>query len=291
MREALDYALFLGYRHIDTAISYDNDIEIGEVIQDRISSRKLKRKDIFVTTKVQNLYANRNDLLDKVHETKDNLKLQKLDMLLIHHPWEVVYKDETKKNTENVELELAPYVNFCNTWRFLEELHSDGSARHIGLSNFTEKQISKILKIAKVMPSNLQLEAHAYFQQKNLKQFCNSKDIVVSAYAPLGAPDRPSRHINGNGNVSLLEDPTIVDIAKSYKRTPGQILLNFLLCRGIAVLPKSGNRQRLEENMDVYDWSLSVKDFTRIVELDRGVRFFQFAYIRGHPEFFENEEF
>ncbi|CAL1532696.1 unnamed protein product [Lymnaea stagnalis] len=281
LKEALDYALFLGYRHIDTATAYENEEEIGQVIDDRVKAGRINRKDLFITTKVYSSNLRRADALDSAQQSLAKLRINYVDMLLIHHPW------AHRKNSDG-EIEFED-VNFLETWLALSTVFKLGKASSIGVSNFTIGQINRILSSSDVTPANVQLEAHAYLQQEKLKEFCDLNHIAVSAYAPLGAPNRPSIHVSNEE--SLLQDPLILEIAESYKKTPAQVLLNFLLRRGFVVLPKSSSKKRIKENFGALNWTITTKDYDKITSLDRGTRFFRFLFMKGHPEFFENEDF
>ncbi|KAH9509436.1 hypothetical protein Btru_045881 [Bulinus truncatus] len=281
LKEALDYALFLGYRHIDTAATYENEEEIGQVVDDRVKAGRLNRKDLFITTKIPSTHLKKEATIESAQASLAKLKTNYVDMLLIHHPWAYI-----KKGDDEIEFQQ---VDLREPWHALTTFFKSGKASSIGVSNFTVRQIEHILSTSDVPPANVQLECHAYFLQNRLKAFCDANHIVVSAYAPLGAPSRPSRHVHNNEN--LLEDPLIKEIAQSYKKTPGQVLLNFLLRRGFVVLPKSANKQRIKENLDVLNWTMTTKDYDRIASLDKGVRFYRFLYMKGHPDFLENEDF
>ncbi|XP_005106410.1 1,5-anhydro-D-fructose reductase [Aplysia californica] len=292
LKQALDFALFLGYRHIDTAALYENETEIGEVLGDRIQAGKLSRKDVFITTKIPSTWLRKSDTLESAHKSLGQLKMKNVDMLLIHHPWGQVKRKEGEiaplinNSTGKSEIEN---VDFLETWTALESLFKDDFTKNIGLSNFTIGQIQRVLSAARIPPANVQLECHAYYQQQKLKAFCDSNDIALSAYAPIGAVNRPDIHKHNTEN--LTEDPLIIELSEKYEKTPAQILLNFLLCRGFAVLPKSSSPGRLEENFNALSFELSEEDNKKIYTLDRGVRFYNFLYIHHHPEFIENEEF
>uniref|UniRef100_A0A0B6YBC7 NADP-dependent oxidoreductase domain-containing protein n=1 Tax=Arion vulgaris TaxID=1028688 RepID=A0A0B6YBC7_9EUPU len=281
LKDALDYALFVGYRHIDTAVVYGNEEEIGQVVNDRQRAGKLERKDVFITSKVPYFCMRRQAVLESVQKSLHSLKTNYLDMLLIHHPW------ASQKNEKDVV--TFDHVDLPETWSALTSVFKGGQASNIGVSNFTIKQLEKIISSSGVPPANVQLECHAYLQQSRLKALCDSKNIIVSAYAPLGAPNRPSHHSQNND--SLLTDPVIVNIAESYKKTPAQILLHFLLRRGFVVLPKSGTKARIKENLDCLNFTITNKDFENILGLDKGIRFFKFLYMKGHPEYFSDEDF
>ncbi|CAG5135551.1 unnamed protein product [Candidula unifasciata] len=281
LKEALDYALFVGYRHIDTAVVYGNEEEIGQVIDDRQRAGKLNRKDLFITTKVPNTCMKSQAVLESTQHSLHNLRTNYVDLMLIHHPWACTKKEQGVVTFERVDL--------LETWNALVALSKGGQACSIGVSNFTIQQLERIVSGSGVSPACVQLECHAYLQQRRLKAYCDSKNIVVSAYAPLGSPNRPKHHVQSSEN--LLNDPVIVEIAQRYRKTPAQILLNFLLRQGFVVLPKSGNQARIKDNFASSNFNITPQDFDEIVTLDRGLRFFRFLYMKGHPEYFEDEDF
>ncbi|KAK7482869.1 hypothetical protein BaRGS_00025902 [Batillaria attramentaria] len=280
---ALDYALFLGYRHIDTALSYQNESAIGEVISDRIRSGKLCRKDLFVTSKVPSAYLAYHAALDSAKMSLENLKLKYLDLLLIHHPWGVVNRgDGTLKPLDrNGKRQLAIY-NLNETWQAFELLVNQGLVNNIGVSNFTARQIERIWKTATIKPSNVQLECHAYLQQYELEQYCQGKNVIMSAYAPIGAPGKPDRT---EKDPDLLQDPVVTSIACECGKSPAQVLLNFLIQRKMVVITKSERPDKIQENADVFDWSLTSKHKLAIKDLDKNIRFFRFEWAACHPEF------
>jgi aldehyde reductase len=281
LKDALDYALFVGYRHIDTAAVYSNEAEIGQVIEDRQRAGKLNRKDLFITTKVSKYCMERQPTLECVQQSLDSLRTTYVDMLLIHHPWACARSAASAVTFQHVDL--------LDTWSTLVCLFKQGQASSIGVSNFTLQQLQRILSGSSVAPANVQLECHAYYQQRKLKSFCDSQHIAVSAYAALGAPDRPSHHVQSTA--SLLTDPVIVALAQSYKKTPAQILLNFLLRQGFVVLPKSATKARIQENFASSDFTITNIDLESIFSLEKGKRFFNFPFMKGHPEYFPGEHF
>ncbi|KAK3096029.1 hypothetical protein FSP39_022155 [Pinctada imbricata] len=290
-RETVDKALFLGYKHIDTALSYGNEVEIGEVIKDRENLGKVKRKDIFLTSKVPSVYLERKDLYRSIEQSLDNLKQKYVDLMLIHHPWGLVNRgDGTLRPVDSQgRLEFQQY-DLVDSWRGMEDAKADGLVKAIGLSNFTMRQIEKIMSSCKSTPTNLQLECHAYLQQRNIKEFCNQRGITLTAYGPLGAPGRPSHHRSPD-QVELLDDPVIEELAKNHNRTKGNILLRWLLQQGFTVVPKCKSEERLKENLNVFDFELSSSDMDKINTLDRNLKYFHFRQYKGHPDFSEEEEF
>lgn len=283
LKSALDYALFLGYRHIDTALSYQNERAIGEVINDRIRGGKLCRKDLFITTKVPAAYLAYHAALDSAKMSLENLKLKYLDMLLVHHPWGVVNRgDGTLKPLDhNGRRQLAIY-NLNETWQSFEYLVNQGLVNSIGVSNFTARQIDRIWKTATIKPSNVQLECHAYLQQLELERYCQSKNLVISAYSPIGTPGKPDRSAK---DPFLLEDPVVTSIAIECGKSPAQVLLNFLLQRKMVVITKSERPDKIRENLGAFGWSLTKEHRLAIKNLDRNIRFFRFDWATCHPEY------
>ncbi|RUS78815.1 hypothetical protein EGW08_013433 [Elysia chlorotica] len=284
LRSSLDYALFLGYRLIDTASSYGNEADIGQVLRDRIQSGRMKRKDVYITTKIAKTHLKRASTIRCLQKSLHDLGTSYADAVLIHTPWGVV---DTGPGSDTVEFDD---VHFTETWTALQSLFQDGSARSIGVSNFTVKQIEQILDNGSPPPSHLQMECHAYLAQNKLKAFCDANNIVVTAYSPLGAPAYPVDD-ESERERRLLSDPCIAKISERVRKTPAQVLLTFLMQRGMAVVPKSKTNDRIKENFDSTNWKLSKKDFDIIMGLDCGVKYFKFKNRTGHPEFFPQEDF
>ncbi|XP_046546285.1 aldo-keto reductase family 1 member A1-like [Haliotis rubra] len=284
LKQALDYALFLGYRHIDTALTYENEVEIGEVIHERIKAGRLKRSEVFVTTKVPSIYLSRDAAIKSTELSLENLKLKYVDMLLIHHPWGVANIEPFNSKEEK---ELCQY-NILETWDAFEHVQNQNLTKSIGLSNFNPSQIQKIWDKADVKPANLQLELHAYWQQNVLQKVCCEKNIIMTAYAPLGAPFKSDMT---KSMPKLLEDPLIIAISEEYGKSPSQILLNFLLQKNIGVLPKSQSMERIKENFEVLDWKITQMDCERIEKLDNTVKYFPFEWAHAHPDFDKNQPF
>lgn len=291
VKEAVDRALHLGYRHIDTARSYRNEADIGEVINSRIKAGKLSRKDIFLTTKVPAWCLSRSAVIDSANRSLDELKLKYVDMLLIHYPWGYV-----KTLNEQNERRDEKYVDFDlnDAWDSFESLLKQGKAKHIGVSNFSITNLEAIRSKAKHRPDNLQLECHAYLQQRQLREYCNKHGIALTAYAPLGAANyvpEEERLRPGYKDPELLSDSVVSELARAHRKTAGQILLRFLHQEGLGVLPKTKNYDRLKENMDIFDWELSEEDMEELRKLDRGVKYFKFLWASRHPKYQPNEPF
>lgn len=289
-QEIVHRAVQLGYRHIDTAYSYENEKDIGEALKHIESHGTIGRKQLFITTKIARVYLNPVDVKLTAEESRENLKVNYLDMLLIHSPWG--FKNHGDGNMKPVKKDGSNRYDFeaydlSATWAAMEEQVKIGKVKSIGLSNFTEKQIKGILQHAKIVPQNLQFECHAYYQQRELRKFCDEKKICCTAYAPLGSPGLPvSWHPSQKGkHSSLLKDETVLEIAENYERTPAQILLRLLLEQNLVVIPKTSSPKRLEENFSVFDFELEPRDVQKLNDLDRGLRYFLFELYKKHPYF------
>lgn len=286
--QAVKDAIDANYRHIDCAHIYQNEDEVGEGIEEKIREGVCKREEIFVTSKLWNTF-HRPDLVRPACETTlKNLRLDYLDLYLIH--WPMGYKEgsELFPNDENGRVMYSD-VDYVDTWKEMEKLVDDGLVKSIGLSNFNSKQVERVLSIARIQPVTNQVECHPYLTQYKLQEYCNSKNIVITAYSPLGAPNRPWVKA---GDPVLLEDPKLLKIAEKYQRTPAQILIRYQIQRGNVVIPKSVTKSRIISNFDVFSFELSKEDIGVIDSFNCNGRFVPLTDQVDHPyNPFANEEY
>jgi aldehyde reductase len=264
-----------GYRHIDCAFVYQNEAEVGQALHEVISSGAVKREELFVTSKCWNTFHSTDLVVPACKKTLSLLQLDYLDLYLIH--WPVGFKEGG-----DIFPGATSDVDYLDTWKGMEQVHEQGLARTIGVSNFNHQQIERILAVAKVKPVCNQVESHPYLVQEKLIQYCQSKGITVVAYSPLGSPDRPWAK---PGDPSLLEEPKIVDIAKKYGKEPAQVLIKFQAQRGIVVIPKSVNPARIKSNIQIFDFELTADELKTIASFDRGYRFVPFDQHKDHPHY------
>jgi len=285
--QAVEHAIDVGYRHIDCAYVYGNEKEVGAAITSKISTKKVKREDLFITSKLWNTF-HRPDLVEgALRETLKNLGIAYLDLYLMH--WPLAYKEEGELFPKENEKILFSDVDYVDTWKAMEELVRKGLVNSIGVSNFNKNQIQRVLEIATIRPVNNQVECHPYLNQKRLIEFCKSEKITVTAYSPLGSPDRPWAKPE---DPLLLEDSKLKKIAVKYGKTAAQVVLRYQVQRGIITIPKSVTNHRIEENFKVFDFELSKEDVDFIDTFDCNGRFCPMTGGLDHPFHpFKNDEY
>ncbi|KAL3831496.1 hypothetical protein ACJMK2_023237 [Sinanodonta woodiana] len=286
VKDAVRAALDNGYRHIDTAWNYKNEDAIGEVLEEYFKSGKLKRNDVFITTKLPMIHMEPTRVKASLDESLKSLKLQYVDLYLIHSPMSLKDKGDGSilPVDENGKFMFA-YHDLVQVWKSLEELVDEGKAKSIGLSNFNSKQTERIVTNARIKPVTNQVECHIYLQQKELQKFCEDRGLKLTSYATLGSPGRPA-FLSGEGNyANALEDPVICQIAKNHKKTPAQVLLRNMVQRGIFVIPKSVTPARILENSQIFDFQLTDEEMKEVASLDRHQRMFTLNLTEQHPEF------
>nr|CAD7415312.1 unnamed protein product [Timema poppensis] len=212
-----------------------------------------------------------------------SLGLDYVDLYLVHVPYGFKEKDEELTPTaEDGSVLLDNDTDHAAIWKAMEEEVTKGRTKAIGLSNFNEKQIERVLKGAVLPPVNLQVELHIYFQQRPLVEFCKNHDITVCAYSPLGSRGTAGL-LSSKELPDLMDNPVVKEIAERLSRTPAQVLLRHTVQRGIAVIPKSTNKERIRQNFKVLDFTLSDEDVSKLDALDQGPvgRIVDFSFFKG----------
>ena len=242
---AVEAALKTGYRLIDTAAAYANEREVGEGIR----RSGLSRDEVFIETKVWISDYGYDATLHAFDKSVRKLGVERLDLLILHQPLPSLF-DRT-----------------LESYRALETLLTDGKVRAIGVSNFMPDLLARLLDVASVVPSVNQIEVHPYFQQRELQRMNAQNGIVTQAWSPIGGitsyRGMPKRS---------FDDPTLLEIARSYGKTAAQVMLRWHLQEGRSAIPKSVTPARIAENYDVFDFELTREQIAVIDALETGVR-------------------
>lgn len=284
VEEAVERAIDIGYRHIDSAYLYLNEEEIGRAIRKKIANGTVKRDDIFYTSKLWGTFFRPELVQTGLEISLKKLQLSYVDLFLIHFPVALKPGEEIFPSDTDGKL-ISDTVDLCTTWEALEKCKEAGLVKSIGVSNFNCKQLEMILNKPglKYKPVCNQVECHLYLNQSKLLDFCKSKDIVLTAYGVLGS-DPEKEWVTKNYPV-ILEDPVLNVIAEKHQRTPAQVALRYQLQRGLVVLVKSFTEKRIRENFQVFDFQLTPEDMETLDGLDRNLRYFKDTYFADHPDY------
>ena len=231
--ETVKNAIDLGIRHIDTAVAYFNEQEVGRAVKDS----EVDREDIWLTSKLWLQDYEYGDAKKAIDLSLEKLGTDYMDMYLLHQP----------------------YGKVDEAWRALEEAKDEGKILSIGVSNMTPGLWNKWVPDFDSLPSVNQVEFNPYFQQNELKEILNPLNVKIQAWGPLGS-----------GNQELLNDPVILEIAEKYGKNAGQVILRFENQEGIIVFPKSLNPERIKSNMEIFDFKLSESEMDKMRALDTG---------------------
>ncbi|CRK87640.1 CLUMA_CG001436, isoform A [Clunio marinus] len=279
--QAIKDAIDAGYRHIDGAFVYENEHEVGEGVNAKISEGVVKREDLFITSKLWNTFHDPKDVRSGIECTLKQLNLKYLDLYLIHWPISYQKSDELFPKDASDKM-LHANIDLKDVWKAMEELVDAGLTKSIGVSNFNIKQIDYILANARIKPVANQIEVHPYFLNKDLIQHCRSKNIVVTAYSPLGSPGRPWATPDDR---VLMKEPKLLAIAAKYNKTPGQILIRYQVQVGNTVIPKSVTKERIISNFDVFNFKLTDEDIKDLESFGYVEQICKMSMDVDHPDY------
>lgn len=232
--DAIKHAVGAGYRSIDTASFYKNEEGVGQAVK----AVEVPREELFVTTKVWNTEQGYDETLRSFEESLAKLDMEYVDLFLVHWPVSGKYKD---------------------TWRALETLYKDGRAKAIGVCNFKIHHLEDLMKDCEIKPMVNQVEYHPRLTQKDLLTFCKDHNIQLEAWRPL---------LKGE----IFEEPILKELAEKHNKTVAQVILRWDLQNGVVTIPKSVNKNRIQENADIFDFELSLDDMEKIDSLNKDLR-------------------
>jgi D-xylose reductase len=273
-------AIECGYRHFDSAADYGNEQQTGRGLSAAISSGDVAREDLWITSKLWNTYHRREHVRPALQQSLRDLQLDYLDLYLIHFPIAQQYVPFEQRYPPGwfhdpavaqprVQADRVPIIE---TWRAMEALVREGLVREIGVCNFGCSLLRDLINQAEIPPAMLQVELHPLLTQQKLTRFCRESQIAVTAFSPLGAQSYFQLNMAA-ASESLIEHPAIRSLSADHGRSPAQVLLRWAVQRGTAVVPKTSRRERLEENLAIFDFALSDDEMARISSLDRHRRF------------------
>ncbi|RYR00788.1 hypothetical protein HN51_049170 [Arachis hypogaea] len=258
-KQAVIEAIKLGYRHFDTASIYGSEQALGEAIAEALKLGLISSRDeLFITSKLW-LSDNHPDLvLPALRKSLQNLGLEYLDLYLIH--WPLSAKPGLFKASYDDENDLVPF-DLKGVWTSMEQCHKLGLAKSIGVSNFSIKKLQHVLSFATIPPAVNQVGMNASWQQKNLTEYCKSKGIIVTAYSPLGA-----RGTFWDSN-DVMGSELLKDVAQAHGKTVAQVSLRWLYEQDVTFAVKSYNKERMKENLEIFDFSLTNDDYQKINQI------------------------
>ncbi|KAJ2945938.1 hypothetical protein O0L34_g4854 [Tuta absoluta] len=273
----VQHALFVGYRHLDTASVYRTEAEIGLGVHNFLfNNYEVRREDLFISTKLWNDTHERREVIPALNKSLQRLKLEYVDLYLIHFPLAYSKKGNIK---------LTDYVE---TWKGMQDAKEKGLTRSIGVANFNLKQMKRLWEKATIKPAVLQIEVNPTITQEELIDWCLDHGIIVMGYNPFGAifkdiPEAPP--VSG-------DHPLLRMLSQKYKKTTQQILLRYLLERNVVPLPRTKNKLRIRDNMNIFDFNMTPQEVSALSALNCNFRLRPSVHWYPHPHFpFEKEDY
>ncbi|KAG6468632.1 non-functional NADPH-dependent codeinone reductase 2-like [Zingiber officinale] len=272
-RTAILEAIALGYRHFDTASFYGTEQRLGEAVAEAIHRGLVKRDDLFITSKLWCTDAHADRVLPALRQSLRTLRLEYIDLYLVHWPLSMKPKDSKFP----VDKEDFLPIDLKAVWAAMEECQRTGLTKSIGVCNFSCNKLEQLLSTASIPPAVNQVEMHPVWQQRKLVPFCKEKGIMICAYSPLGSNGTPW------GSNKVMECDVLKEIALGNGKSLAQISLRWLSQQGVGVIVKSFSKERMAENMDLFRWKLRDEDLLEISKIpqSRGLTGDNFVSVNG----------
>lgn len=273
-------AIKLGYRHLDSACDYGNEIEVGQGIARALADGLCAREDLIVTSKLWNTYHAPEHVKPALEKILSDLGLDYLDSFLIHFPiaqafvpFEERYPPEWlyDPDADQPAMKLS-HVPLADTWGAMEDLVHQGLVKRIGVCNYNSGLLHDLMSYSTIKPAELQIESHPYLTQASLIRLAKSYGMAVTAFSPFGALSYIELDM-AQAEESVLTQAAIVQAAENHHKTPAQIVLRWGIQRGCSVITKTTKPERLQENLQVFDFALTDDEMTAISALNKNRRF------------------
>ena len=269
-----------GYRHLDSAADYGNEIQVGEGIKQTLRQGICRREDLWVTSKLWNTFHRPEHVLPACEKSLRDLSTDYIDLYLIHFPISLKYVAFDKRyppewiydpTAENPRMHIDP-VPLSETWHAMEGLVERGLVKEIGVCNYNSALLHDLMAYASIKPAMLQIESHPFLTQEKLIKTAKNYGIAVTCFSPLGALSYMELEM-ADQNESVLNENAVKVAAKRLNRTPAQVVLRWALQRDTAVIPKTSKKERLIENQSLFDFELSNQEMSDISNLNVDRRF------------------
>ncbi|RVE45243.1 hypothetical protein evm_010133 [Chilo suppressalis] len=269
LARSVQWALEAGYRHIDTAALYRVEDEVGLGVRNFVVDNVADRKDVYVTTKLWNDAHERDEVIPALRESLKQLQMDNVDLYLMHYP--MAYKKDGR----------ISITDYLETWKGIEDAKDRNLTRSIGVSNFNLTQMQRIWDNSRIKPAVLQIEVNPSITQEELVDWCRKHRVIVMGYTPFGAilgrkENAPAPH---------ADDPVLLRLASKYNKTVAQILLRYLIERQIVAIPRSTNKERIQENINVFDFTLTPAEVAELSGFNSNYRLRTPAKWYTHPHF------
>lgn len=277
--DAVKSAVEVGYRHFDTASVYNTEQALGDALSNLINSKLISRDDVFITTKLWSNSHRREDVVPALRNSLAALRLDYVDMYLMHWPVALKSGNEMWPRDDNGALVFDQHVSISDTWEGLIECQKLVLTKSIGISNFCRRQIQILIDGSSVIPANLQVESHPFLNNSKLIEFSQKNNIQVTAFSPLA---KPTRFWAMPDDPVVATHPVLNAVASRHNKTPAQVALRWQIQRGVAVIPKSNSIHHQRENISIFDFSLSNNDMNEIsTKCDCNLRVLQMRELFG----------